>query len=303
LQTEPDPSTGACTGPVCYPAEVTGASLLPRGTYARHYRAGAQGQDARVTPLPAPQGPFDKAQAALASLGMHVDREDIEATASQLREADQAPNVRRRWTAGVKRALLVVCIFFVFQQISGINVPLYYGPHLLGSLFAGRSASKVATTIAGVEVTAIMTAVNVIATYFAFRFIDRFGRRKLAIGGYTGMAVFGVVSAVGLGLLGALGRVVVAMVGLDLFIAAFAVGVGGTGWLIQGGSFPTAVRGQAGAVAASVDWLANFALIEVYPLWQTGIGLPWVMVCFSAICLLAITFVGIFLPETRVALS
>ena len=35
------------------------------------------------------------------------------------------------------------------------------------------------------------------------------------------------------------------MIGLDFFIASFAVGVGGTGWTLQGEVFPTAVRGQA----------------------------------------------------------
>jgi hypothetical protein len=33
-------------------------------------------------------------------------------------------------------------------------------------------------------------AVNVVATYFAFRWIDKFGRRPLAIGGSAGMSVF-----------------------------------------------------------------------------------------------------------------
>jgi hypothetical protein len=35
-----------------------------------------------------------------------------------------------------------------------------------------------------------MTAVNVAATYLGFRWIDKFGRKALAIGGYTGMIVF-----------------------------------------------------------------------------------------------------------------
>ena len=45
--------------------------------------------------------------------------------------------------------------------------------------------------------------------------------------------------------------------------------------------FPTSVRGQAAAIAACVDWLANFALIEVFPTWQTAIGLGWIMICFA----------------------
>jgi MFS transporter, SP family, arabinose:H+ symporter len=37
--------------------------------------------------------------------------------------AEQARQRKTAWTAGVRRALIVVCVFFIFQQISGINVP------------------------------------------------------------------------------------------------------------------------------------------------------------------------------------
>jgi MFS family permease len=208
---------------------------------------------------------------------------------------------RRRaqsWTRGVRRALGVVCGFFVFQQITGINVPLYYGPKLLGNYFQSGHRT-VDATIAGVEVTLIMTAVNVAATYFAFRWIDRVGRRRIAMGGYSGMLVAAIIAAVGLGLLHGVPRLAVTMVGLDAFIAAFAIGVGGTGWLIQGEYFPTAVRGQAAAIGATVDWLANYALIEAFPAWQRSIGLAWVLVCFAALCGLALVFVLLFVPETK----
>src|SRR3954453_188125 len=100
-------------------------------------------------------------------------------------------------------------------QITGINVPLYYGPHLLGPIFSGSHASLVATTVAGVEVTAIMTAVNVASTYLGFRWIDKFGRRRLATGGYTGMLVFALAAALGLAFLSGIPRLVVIMIGLD----------------------------------------------------------------------------------------
>jgi len=63
--------------------------------------------------------------------------------------------------------------------------------------------------------------------------------------------------------------------------------------------FPTAVRGQAAATGATVGWLANFALIEVFPVWLGAIGLSWVLVCFAGLCLMAILFVYRFVPETK----
>ncbi len=244
-------------------------------------------------------GKYEKVRDALAVLGVQASVDDVRDTARQIDQEDARNSRRSRWTPGVRRALMVVCGFFIFQQITGINVPLYYGPKLLGSLFQSGGADKVASTIAGVEVTAIMSAVNVLATYVAFKFIDRAGRRKLAIGGYIGMALSALLTAGGLALLAGMTRIVVVTIGLDAFIASFAAGVGGTGWLIQGEVFPTAVRGQAAAICAAVDWIANFALVEVFPTWQSGVGLAWIMVCFAALCVMAVVFVLRFLPETK----
>ena len=249
------------------------------------------------------KGRYGGVQKAMRQLGIEVTVEQVESTAAQLRAAEEARKGEARtsaWTPGVRRALVVVCVFFTFQQITGINVPLYYGPRLLAPLFQSRGhGASVDSAIAGVEVTAIMTAVNVGATYFGFRYIDRIGRRGMAMGGYGGMAVSALIAALGLGFLHGTAQILVVMIGLNLFIASFAVGVGGTGWLIQGESFPTAVRGRAAAIGATVDWLANFVLVMVFPTWQSGIGLAWVLVCFTGLAIAAVGFVYTFLPETK----
>ena len=241
---------------------------------------------------------YADARQAFARFGTQASEQEIRAAAGQLRAAQTQQARRRQWTRGVIRALIVVCVFFVFQQITGINIPFYYGPKILATFFqSGHSA--VAAAVAGVEVTAILGAVNVIATYFAFRWIDKLGRRPLAIGGYAGMAVFMLIAAAAVGFLTDIPKTVVVMVGFSFFITSFAIGVGGTGWLLQGEVFPTSVRGRAAAIAAAVDWVANFALIEAFPAWQNAWGLGWVMVSFAALSLIAIAFVYKFVPETK----
>jgi SP family arabinose:H+ symporter-like MFS transporter len=244
-------------------------------------------------------GRYDEVRKAMNALGTDVTADDVQRAATVIERVEGDRAARRAWTPGARRALVVVCVFFVFQQITGINVPLYYGPHLLGPIFSGAHASLVATTVAGVEVTAIMTSVNVASTYLGFRWIDKIGRRKLSMGGYAGMIVFAMVAALGLAVLHGTLQLVVIMIGLDFFIASFAIGVGGTGWTLQGEVFPTAVRGQAAAFAAMIDWLANFALIEVFPVTQNAISLAGVMMVFAGLCALAIVFVWKFLPETK----
>src|SRR6202046_4377218 len=243
-------------------------------------------------------GRYDDTRKAFGRLGMDITDDEVRQAADQLAGQEQERRRKTQWTAGVRRALIVVCVFFIFQQVTGINVPFYYAPTLLGPLFQGGH-NAVNTAVAGVEVTAILGAVNVVATYFAFRWIDKFGRRRLAVGGYAGMAVFIVLAAGGGAHLTDLPKTGVGMGGFSFFITPFAIGVGGTGWLIQGEVFPTAVRGRAAATAACVDWLANYALIEAFPAWHNAIGLGWVMVSFAVLCLVAIGFVYRFLPETK----
>jgi MFS transporter, SP family, arabinose:H+ symporter len=243
-------------------------------------------------------GRFGDTQKALGSLGMEVTEEEVRDTADKLAERERHLELKTLWTPGVKRALMVVCGFFAFQQITGINIPFYYGPQIMGGyLQSGQSAVDAA--VAGVEAAMILGAVNVVATFFAFRYIDRVGRRKLAIGGFLGMAVFILIAAYGVAFMTGVPRVWVIMIGFSMFISSFAIGVGGTGWLIQGEVFPTAVRGRAAATCASVDWLANFVIVQWFPTLQSAWGLAWVMVLFAALAIVAIAFVARFLPETK----
>jgi hypothetical protein len=94
-------------------------------------------------------------------------------------------------------------------------------------------------------------------------------------------------------------QLIVIMVGFALFISCFAIGIGGTGWLLQGEVFPTTVRGRASGIGAAVDWLANYGLVLAFPIMQAGIGLGWVMIVFAGLCVLGVVFVYFFLPETK----
>ena len=87
------------------------------------------------------------------------------------------------------------------------------------------------------------------------------------------MAVFILVAAFGVAQLTGLPKVWVVMVGFSFFITSFAIGVGGTGWLIQGEVFPTAVRGRAAAAVRSVDWMANFVIVQWFPTLNDKFGL------------------------------
>jgi hypothetical protein len=48
-----------------------------------------------------------------------------------------------------------------------------------------------------------------------------------------------------------------------------------------------------------IDWLANFLVIEAFPVTQNAISLSGVLVVFAGLAALAIVFIWKFLPETK----
>ncbi len=231
-------------------------------------------------------------------LGIHPQPEDIQEARKRESRA-QDPKHRPVISGGVKRAFIIVAVFMIFQQITGINVPFYYGPKILEPYFAGPHMSAVGIAVSGIEATLVLSVVNVLATYIGFRQIDRAGRKALARLGYGGMAFFMVLSAGAFAFLTGPLRAWLVLTTLAGFVVFFAFGVGGTGWIIQGEYFPTAVRGRMAALAAVVDWLANFAITELFPVMHTHWGLPADMLIFAALAVLAVLFVNVWMPETR----
>lgn len=239
---------------------------------------------------------FTALQKTLERLGIPVSLADIERTAAAAPPADRR---RERLSPAVKKALVIASLFMIFQQVTGINVPFYYGPKILEPLFGGVHRGLLTTTVTGIEATAVLAVINVAATYIGFRNIDRAGRRTLSRLGYGGMALFMLLSAGALIALRATPQILVLLLSLAGFIVFFAFGVGGTGWIIQGEYFPTEVRGRLASVTALFDWLANFAVVELFPLMDKSWGLATVMLVFAGLAVLAVVFVSGWMPETK----
>ena len=200
-------------------------------------------------------------------------------------------------TPGIKRAFVIVALFMMFQQITGINIPFYYGPTVIANLhiFGSTSGTYLSNAVFGIEASSILAIINVLATLIGFRLIDSYGRRSLGLLGYAGMAFFDILgtvlylSHIEIGLL----------IGFAGFIVFFAFGVGGTGWLIQGEYFPTQYRGLYASLIAVVDWISNFAIIELFPVMHIDIGLGYTMAVFGILSIMAVITFYFIMPETK----
>ena len=196
------------------------------------------------------------------------------------------PNRKRMYAVGILLAVL--------QQVTGINVFLYYAP----SIFARSTHSG----DVALQQTIAVGAVNVIFTIVAMLFVDRAGRKPLLLGGSAGMAT--CLAAMGWAVMhGNNSAWLLAFV--LTYIACFALSVGPVTWILLAELFPSAGRGLAMAVSTAALWAANFVVSQTFPMldqnaWliaRFGHGFPFFF--YAAFCLLEIWFVAVFVPETK----
>ncbi len=258
---------------------------------------------------------YDKAIAALKRFNVTAKLSEIKTTHDYLVEKE----TKQKATPGIKRAFVIVGLFMMFQQITGINIPFYYGPVVIAKLhiFGSTGGTAISSAVFGIEASSILAIINVLATLIGFRLIDSYGRRALALLGYSGMAFFDVLGAVlylshiDIGLLiGFAGFIIFFAFGVGLlistvpefifkFIIFFAFGVGGTGWIIQGEYFPTQYRGLFASLIAVVDWISNFAIIELFPVMDLKIGLGYTMAVFAVLSIMAVVIFFYIMPKTK----
>ena len=101
----------------------------------------------------------------------------------------------------------------------------------------------------------IIGFVNVIATIYAILKIDKYGRKKLMLGGVTGMAISLVI--VGLLFLLKMTSGVIILIFILTFCASFAIGVGPVVWVLLSEIYPTNIRGRAMSIATLALWIGG----------------------------------------------
>ncbi|WP_333767405.1 sugar porter family MFS transporter [Streptomyces sp. IBSBF 2435] len=182
----------------------------------------------------------------------------------------------------------------VFQQLVGINVAFYYSATLWQSVGINPSSSFFYSFTTSI--------VNIIGTVIAMVFVDRIGRRPLALIGSCGMAVslaleaWAFSSKHGDTLPNTQGTV--ALVAAHTFVLFFALSWGVVVWVFLGEMFPNKIRAAALGVAASAQWIANWAITASFPTladWNLS-GTYVIYTCFAA---LSIPFVVFFVKETK----
>lgn len=186
----------------------------------------------------------------------------------------------------------------VFQQFIGINVIFYYSTTLWHSVGFSEADSF--------NISVVTSIINVLATVVAILLVDRIGRKPLLTIGSAGMALtLGIMawcfsqatgSGAALSLPGSVGMI--ALVAANAYVVFFGLSWGPVVWVLLGEMFPNRIRAIGLAVAASAQWVANFAITSSFPK-LAEIGLPFAYGLYAGFALLSLVFVLVSVRETK----
>lgn len=202
--------------------------------------------------------------------------------------AHEETSVWQLFKPGLRLALGIGIALAVLQQITGINVVLYYAPEIFKSAGLGATAAIAQTVIVG--------AVNLGFTIVAILVVDRLGRKPLLLIASAGMGIS----------LFALGGAFVlqkfegpwVLLCILTYVASFAVAMGPVVWVVLAEIFPTRVRGAAMSIATVCLWCANFLVTQTFPRMLEHLAGKSFFV-YAAMCVISLLFVAFFVPETK----
>ena len=234
---------------------------------------------------------------------------DVEATLDTMEEAARQENAEKAtwgevFARAVRKPLAIAVGLAVAQQITGINAIIYYADTIFAKAGFATPADQAAAT------TWAVGGVNVLATFIAVAYVDRFGRRPLLLAGLVGMGAalttVGIafhfmddVDTSGAGAGGPSTAGIVTLVALVVFIASFAFSLGPVVWTVINEVFPGRVRGRAVAFATAVNWGAAFLVSQFFLTLLDWLGSSVTFWLFAAFAAIAFVWIWRKVPETK----
>lgn len=192
------------------------------------------------------------------------------------------------FAANCRRPLLIAVALALFAQFSGINAIMYYAPKVfeMGGDTAGAAFRS----------SVWVGAVNLLVTFVAIALVDRIGRKPLLVIGSAIQVVS--LSFVGWQFFvdGGSGRL---LVGILVYVAAFAVAMGPIPWIVISEIFPGRIRGRAVSVGVLMIWVGCYLVAQTFPMALETFGPAITFWTYAACSLAGLLFVIQFLPETK----
>jgi SP family galactose:H+ symporter-like MFS transporter len=229
---------------------------------------------------------------------LHKLRGNVDAIAREIADIEEQLKIPQRGVhmffqnANFRRSVGLGVLLQVMQQLTGMNVVMYYAPRIFQGMGYATAAQMWFTVLVGL--------VNVLATFIAIGLVDRLGRKPILYIGF-------VVMTLGLGVVGTMmhlgidthGEQLFTVAMLLLFIVGFAMSAGPLIWTLCSEIQPLKGRDFGIGCSTFTNWAANWLVgVSFLPL-LNGIGQAqtfWLYAAFNAV-FIVLTFW--LVPETK----
>ncbi|MGR5143278.1 sugar porter family MFS transporter [Photobacterium sp. DNB23_23_1] len=192
-------------------------------------------------------------------------------------------------------SILVIGTFVAAaQQLTGINVIMYYTPEILRPITGSTENALFQTTFVGI----VFILGNALGMYL----IDKVGRLPLmkygTFGCAVGMTVVGYVLYTGT-------EGYAALFALCLYVVSYATSWGCACWTMISEIFPNSIRSRAMSIAVGAQWFTGFIVTQSFPMLNDNAFLRehfngafsfWLFAILSLICMFVVVR---FVPETK----
>jgi SP family xylose:H+ symportor-like MFS transporter len=230
---------------------------------------------------------------------MHGRRDEAERIAARtgadtFEEILEAEQQQPATTRHKRRVLLVGLALAILQQVTGINVFLYYAPIIFNRVSHSGDVALRQTVVVG--------AVNVIFTILAMVYVDRAGRKPLLLAGSLGMTV--CLVAMGWAIMHGNSSSMLLLL-VIAYIACFAFSVGPVTWIVLSEIFPSDIRARAIAISTAALWMSNFVVSQSFLMLDESraliahFGHAFPFFLYAGFCIVEMCFVWRSLPETK----
>ncbi|KZV15234.1 inositol transporter 1 [Dorcoceras hygrometricum] len=223
------------------------------------------------------------------------NRDAVAREIGEIREQLKTP--QRGWhmflqNRNFRRSVWLGVLLQVMQQLTGMNVVMYYAPRIFQDMGYATAAQMWFTAVVGL--------VNVLATFIAIGLVDKLGRKPILYIGF-------VVMTIGLGVVGTMmhlgihdhGQQIFTVAMLLVFIVGFAMSAGPLIWALCAEIQPLKGRDFGIGCSTFTNWVANSLVGYSFLPLLNGIGQAetfWLYAAFNAVFIL---FTFWLVPETK----
>ncbi|XP_054263259.1 facilitated trehalose transporter Tret1-like [Macrosteles quadrilineatus] len=199
-----------------------------------------------------------------------------------------------------RKALLLSCGAMTFQQMSGINVVLFYSEtifNLAGDITVGSWVIKSSSS------TIVVAVILIIFAGVAMPLTKMYGIRNMLITSAAGMVGFQTITGFWF---------FVQYQGVDVsstswiplfnlvgYVVTYSLGYGPLPTAVKGEVFPPNVKGISSAVTVGYSWGLSFVITKLFPHINEVCGMFTVFWIFSVSCFLATLFSIYLMIDTR----